>query len=172
MRVSKHLALSLILISAPALANGRDRDPSPTNAADWSAAANSPAPAGPAEAGASGEAGVPALVADAARRNSVPPRLLHGIVMVESGYNCRAHHGPWQGIGQLLPATARSVGVTGSLYDCGNGVEAAARYARIALERAGGDWQGAATLYNQGVFARPRRSAYSARVMRFAAQAI
>ena len=108
------------------------------------------------------------MLTEAAYRNNVPARLLHGIVMVESHYHCGARNGGSLGIGQVKPATARAVGVTGNLLDCRTGLEAAARYLRLTLDRAGGDWTGAATLYNQGVAATPRRSAYSNKVMRFA----
>jgi soluble lytic murein transglycosylase-like protein len=134
-------------------------------------------PAGPAASPSSSQEGqskpsafrgLPGALVAVAIRNHVPPLLLHGILMVESGYNCRARNGPWLGVGQISRQTARSVGVLGNLFDCENGMEAAARYARLALDRAGGDWSGAATLYNRGVNAAPRRSSYSARVMRFA----
>ena len=110
------------------------------------------------------------IVTDAARRPNVPARLLHGIVMAESRYQCGAYNRRTgaSGIGQVLPSTARSVGVYGNLLDCHNGIEAAAGYLHAALERARGDWGGAATLYNRGLGASPSHSGYSNHVMQFA----
>jgi soluble lytic murein transglycosylase-like protein len=155
----------ILAFPTPALAQGPWP---PQRLAETAAEPASPSAPTEAEAKPAGANGLPSSLVDAAMRNHVPPSLLHGIVMVESGYNCRARNGPWQGVGQITRQAAKSVGVFGNLFDCGNGMEAAARYARLALDRAGGDWSGAATLYNQGVNAAPRRSAYSARVMRFA----
>jgi soluble lytic murein transglycosylase-like protein len=157
--------MMILALPTPALAHGPGHLPQPVEI-----------PAEPASSLPSREAGtessaserLPGALVAVAIRNHVPPPLLHGILMVESGYNCRAHNGPWLGVGQISRQTARSVGILGNLFDCENGMEAAARYARLALDRAGGDWSGAATLYNRGVNAAPRRSAYSARVMRFA----
>lgn len=106
-----------------------------------------------------------ALVIAAALQHNLPPRLLHGIVMQESHYDCGAPNG---GIGQVLPTTARGLGVLGDLTDCRVGLEAAARYLHLALERAHGDWQIAATLYNRGLGAAPRPTGYSRSVMRYA----
>jgi soluble lytic murein transglycosylase-like protein len=109
---------------------------------------------------------ITALVMAVAMHNHVPPSLLHGIIMVESRYECGLTSATGaRGIGQVMPATARAVGVTGSLYDCRIGAEAAARYLRLALNQSRGDWEGAATLYNRGVGGRPSHSAYSHKVM-------
>lgn len=110
-----------------------------------------------------------ALVTNAAHRNGVPPRLLHGVVRIESGYRCHAYNrrGNAHGIGQVKPATARSVGVHGSLFNCSTGIEAAARYLRLALARGGSGCAGV-SLYERGVYARPRCTAYGRKVMRMA----
>lgn len=110
------------------------------------------------------------LVTQAAVRHGVPVALAHGIVRAESNYRCgvRASDGLSVGIMQVRPATARSVGVHGSMTNCANSLEAGMRYLRKALARAGGDWTGAATLYNQGIGATPRSSSYARRVIALA----
>jgi soluble lytic murein transglycosylase-like protein len=109
---------------------------------------------------------IAAFVLSIALSNHVPPPLLHGIIMVESRYECGLTSATGaRGIGQVMPSTARGVGVTGNLYDCRIGAEAAARYLRLALNQSRGDWEGAATLYNQGLGSRPRHTSYSHNVM-------
>lgn len=107
------------------------------------------------------------LLAAVAHRDHVPIRLLYGIVMMESGGNCHARNGHAEGIGQVMPRTAHSVGVYGSLYNCRNGLEAAARYLHLALSRGGRGCAGL-SLYNIGIAARPRCSSYGRRVLALA----
>jgi soluble lytic murein transglycosylase-like protein len=115
------------------------------------------------------QSGIHAMVTAAALRNGISPQLLHGVIRQESNYRCNAFNrrGQVHGLGQLKTATARSVGVTGSLYDCSNGVEAAARYLKIAIARGGSGCAGV-SLYERGVYARPSCTAYGRSVMRFA----
>ena len=110
---------------------------------------------------------ISSLVRDAANRNGIPPHILHGVVMVESHYNCKAHNPSGAtGIGQVKPATARSVGITGSLYDCRNGIEAAARYLKLALNTGGGGCAGIG-LYERGIYARPTCTGYGRKVLAY-----
>jgi soluble lytic murein transglycosylase-like protein len=115
------------------------------------------------------QSGIRGMVTAAALRNGISPQLLHGVIRVESNYRCNAFNrrGQVHGLGQLKTATARSVGITGSLYDCSNGVEAAARYLKIAIARGGSGCAGV-SLYERGVFARPSCTAYGRSVMRSA----
>ncbi|MDF2118409.1 lytic transglycosylase domain-containing protein [Roseiarcaceae bacterium H3SJ34-1] len=115
------------------------------------------------------QSGIHGMVTAAALRNGVSPQLLHGVIRVESNYRCNAFNrrGQVHGLGQLKAATARSVGITGSLYDCANGVEAAARYLKIAIARGGSGCAGV-SLYERGVYARPSCTAYGRSVMKFA----
>lgn len=115
------------------------------------------------------QSGVHAMVTAAAVRNGISPHLLHGVIRVESNYRCNAFNrrGQVHGLGQLKTATARSVGITGSLYDCANGVEAAARYLKIAIAKGGSGCAGV-SLYERGVYARPSCTAYGRSVMKFA----
>lgn len=108
---------------------------------------------------------VPAMVTEAAVRHGVPARLAHAVAKAESSYRCNARGlAGEQGVMQVKPATARSVGVTGNLFNCRTGIEAGMRYLKQALVLSGGNWCGAATLYNRGIGARPTRSAYCTRL--------
>lgn len=134
--------------------------------------ASAPAEAAPASrltTRAAPASGIHALVTAAALRNGVPPALLHGVIRKESNYRCNAFNrrGQVHGVGQLKTATARSVGISGSLYDCANGVEAAARYLKLAITRGGAGCAGV-SLYERGVYARPTCSAYGRSVMQMA----
>jgi len=107
-------------------------------------------------------------VTRAALAHGVPPALAHGVVRVESNYRChiRASDGLSSGIMQVRPGTARSVGVRGNLNNCASGLEAGMRYLRQALSAAHGDWCVAASLYNRGVGAGRRCTAYGRKVIR------
>lgn len=113
---------------------------------------------------------VRAIVTEKARKHGVPVALAHGVVKVESGYDCKAVNRSSNATGamQVLPRTARGVGIHGNLKDCRTGVEAGMRYLALALDRADGDWCGAATLYNRGIYARAVRSAYCRKVLTYA----
>lgn len=127
------------------------------------------APVGSARSKKHVPSAVYAMVTEAAHRHGIPPRLLHGIVRIESGYNCHARNRSSRatGIGQVLPRTAHSVGVYGSLTDCSNGIEAAARYLKLALD-AGGYGCAGLSLYERGIAARPVCTSYGRKVMRLA----
>ncbi len=109
-----------------------------------------------------------ALVAAAAARNGVPVHLAFGVIRVESRFDCHARRtGNGEiGIGQINPRTARSVGVVG-IHDCARNIEASMRYLRQAIDRGGAGCAGVA-LYQTGIYARPRCTAYGRRVMHFA----
>jgi soluble lytic murein transglycosylase-like protein len=54
-----------------------------------------------------------AMIARAARAYDVPVSLVHRVVRRESMYNPRARNGPYYGLMQILPQTARSMGYRG-----------------------------------------------------------
>lgn len=82
--------------------------------------------------------GIYAMVTEAARRHGVPPAIAHAVVKTESRYDCHAHSPSGAlGIMQVLPATARGVGVHGPLTDCATGLEAGMRYLRQVLASRG-----------------------------------
>jgi soluble lytic murein transglycosylase-like protein len=69
---------------------------------------------------------------------------------------------------QVLPTTARSMGISGSLFECSTGLQAGMRYLRAALDR-GGDGCAGVSLYQSGIFVRKLRcTAYGRKVMRAA----
>ncbi|MCP1540129.1 lytic transglycosylase domain-containing protein [Methylorubrum extorquens] len=110
---------------------------------------------------------VPAIVSHEAAKAGVPQRIAHAVIKTESGYNCRARNRSGAaGAGQLMPATARSLGVR-NVFDCRQNIAASMRYLRAAINRGGAGCAGV-SLYETGVGARPRCSAYGRRVMRSA----
>src|SRR5215217_375988 len=88
---------------------------------------------------------VRSIVAERALANGVPPRFANAIAHVETRHRCHVTgRAGERGVGQVRPATARSVGIHGNLYDCRTGAEASARYLRLALIKARGNLAGAA----------------------------
>lgn len=157
------------VMAAPAKANGGGHDA-------WEArtfAAAEPQPAKPdkrakrarGEAPASGE--LVGVVRQAAQRHGIPPRWYLAKVQIESRFNCRARsHAGALGIGQVMPRTARGMGYSpASMLNCHTGADAGARYAKMALDKAGGNLMHASTLYLHGVHAKKRSSAYGRMVL-------
>lgn len=107
------------------------------------------------------------IVTQEAQRAGVPVRLGHAIIRIESGGNCHARNRSGaSGAGQLMPATARALGVT-NRFDCRQNISAAMRYLRAAINRGGAGCAGV-SLYQTGIGARPHCSAYGRSVMRVA----
>jgi hypothetical protein len=92
----------------------------------------------------------------------VPVALALAITRYESGGRChmRGRAGE-RGAMQVLPQTARSVGVTGNLYDCATGIEAGLRYLRLAVwMHAQAGWCAVASAYNSGTWRGSRCTHY------------
>ena len=90
----------------------------------------------------------------AALRHGLSPSLLAALVRVESAFNPRAvSHAGAQGLGQLMPATARSLGVSDP-FDPLQNLDGAARYLSAQLRRFG-NVRLALAAYNAG----PHRAA-------------
>jgi soluble lytic murein transglycosylase-like protein len=86
----------------------------------------------------------------AAARNGIDPALLRGLVRQESGFDPSARSGAGAvGLTQLMPATARSLGVTDPT-DPAQALEGGAKYLRQQLDRFGGDVAKALAAYNAG----------------------
>jgi len=110
------------------------------------------------------------MVSASAHRHGVPINIAHAIVKVESNYNCSARSTAGAvGIMQTLPATARGVGVSGSLTNCSTGIEAGMRYLSQIVRKHGTSC-GALSLYERGLYARPRCTGYASKVMRLASR--
>ncbi len=89
------------------------------------------------------------LILRAAAHHQVAPELVKAVILVESGMNPKATSPVGaQGLMQLMPATAKSLGVADS-YDPQDNVFGGARYLRKMLDRFG-DRQLALAAYNAG----------------------
>jgi len=90
------------------------------------------------------------LIDKTAARHHVDPQLVEAIVQVESEGNPHALSSKGaQGLMQLIPATARQLGVQDS-YDPRQNVEGGVSYLRYLLDRFGGDVSLALAGYNAG----------------------
>jgi soluble lytic murein transglycosylase-like protein len=96
-----------------------------------------------------------ALVARYARALQVPPELLHYVIRVESGYNPAARNGPYYGLMQINPDTARTMGYDGppsGLLDPETNLRFAGAYLRGAYIVANGDPEEAYSWYRRGYY--------------------
>lgn len=99
-------------------------------------------------AGGSGQYG--GMVVAAAQRHGLDPALLHGLIQQESGFNPNAGSPAGaQGLAQLMPGTAASLGVTNP-FDPAQSIDGGARYLRRQLDAFGGDVTKALAAYNAG----------------------
>jgi soluble lytic murein transglycosylase-like protein len=90
------------------------------------------------------------MINAAAARHGVPPALLKGLIRAESNFNPNAQSPAGaQGLCQLMPMTARSLGVTNPL-DPKQSIEGGAKYLGQQLKAFGGDVQRALAAYNAG----------------------
>jgi transglycosylase-like protein with SLT domain len=91
-----------------------------------------------------------AMATAAARRHSLDPDLVQAVVAVESGFRPDAVSPKGaQGLMQLMPATARSLGVKDSLDPAAN-LDGGTRHLRTLIERYDGDVKRALAAYNAG----------------------
>lgn len=109
------------------------------------------------------------MVSSAAFRAGVPVHVAHAVVAQESGYRSamRGRAGEW-GIGQIKCQTARGVGFTGpcaQLRDPEVNLTYSMAYLRLALDK-GGEGCSGVSLYNTGIYARARCTAYGRSVVR------
>ena len=89
-------------------------------------------------------------VADAARTHGVDPRLVAAVAARESAWNSAAVSRTGAcGIMQLMPATARYLGV-GNIFDSRENIFAGARYLRTLLDTFNGDLDLTLAAYNAG----------------------
>lgn len=95
-----------------------------------------------------------------AARHGIPSTLLHRVVQRESGYNPAARNGPYYGLMQILPQTARTMGYTGSpsgLLDADTNLHYAGRYLRGAWLVSGGNEDKAVMWYAKGYYYEAKR---------------
>ena len=93
---------------------------------------------------------VRAMAIAAARRHGLDPNLVLAVVGVESDFQPAAvSHKGAQGLMQLMPATARELGVTDAL-DPAQNLDGGTRYLRMLMAQYGGDLGKALAAYNAG----------------------
>ena len=103
-----------------------------------------------AQASASGPIPFKDLIESAARKYGVDPALLAGLVKQESNFNPNARSGVGaQGLTQLMPATARGLGITDPT-DPAQSLEGGAKFLGGLLKQFHGDEKLALAAYNAG----------------------
>jgi soluble lytic murein transglycosylase-like protein len=91
-----------------------------------------------------------ALAAAAARRHALDPELVRAVVSVESGFRRDAVSPKGaQGLMQLMPGTARALGVKDA-FDPAQNLDGGTRHLRALIDRYGGDVKRALAAYNAG----------------------
>jgi soluble lytic murein transglycosylase-like protein len=95
------------------------------------------------------------LIARYAAHHQIPEELLRRVVKRESTFNPAARNGPYWGLMQILPATARTMGYSGSpsgLLDAETNLKYAGRYLRGAYLVADGNHDLAVRYYSRGYY--------------------
>lgn len=90
----------------------------------------------------------------------VPEALIHRVIMRESGYNPTARNGPYMGLMQIHPATARSMGYRGDaegLLDADTNLRYAVKYLRGAYIVGGRNADNAVRHYSRGYYYEAKR---------------
>ncbi|MCB1407452.1 MAG: lytic transglycosylase domain-containing protein [Rhodobacteraceae bacterium] len=94
-------------------------------------------------------------IQQAARDLDIPEALLHRVIQRESDYRADARNGPYWGLMQILPQTARTMGFEGRNADLLNpevNLRYAGRYLRGAWLVSDGDIDEAVTWYARGYY--------------------
>lgn len=100
------------------------------------------------------------LVAKYAHLYDVPESLFHRVIRRESGYNPGARNGPYYGLMQILPQTARTMGYSGpdeGLLDAETNLKYAGKYLRGAWLVARGSQDRAVMWYAKGYYYEAKR---------------
>ena len=100
------------------------------------------------------------LVRKWAKIHDIPESLLHRVIQRESDYNAAARNGPYWGLMQILPQTARGMGFTGApedLLDAETNLEFAGKYLKGAWIVSGGNEDMAVKWYASGYYYEAKR---------------
>lgn len=95
-----------------------------------------------------------------AAQHQIPPSLLHRVIQRKSDYRAHARNGPYYGLMQILPQTARTMGYQGSpqgLLDADTNLQFAGRYLRGAYLVADGNQEEAVQWYARGYYYEAKR---------------
>ena len=89
-------------------------------------------------------------IQDAAAQYQLSPKLIKGVIKAESNYDANAvSPAGAQGLMQLMPGTARDLGVTNS-FDVKQNIDGGVRYLRKMMDMFGGNVRKALSAYNAG----------------------
>jgi soluble lytic murein transglycosylase-like protein len=100
------------------------------------------------------------LIRKWAKIHDIPETLLHRVIQRESDYRATARNGPYYGLMQILPQTARGMGYRGEaagLLDAETNLEYAGRYLKGAWMVARGDEAAAVMWYAKGYYYEAKR---------------
>lgn len=101
-----------------------------------------------------------ALIRKWAKIHDIPESLLHRVIQRESDYNASARHGPYYGLMQILPQTARGMGYRGDpagLLNAETNLEFAGKYLKGAWLVSGGNQDKAVMWYARGYYYEAKR---------------
>lgn len=101
-----------------------------------------------------------ALIRKYAAIHDIPESLLHRVIKRESGYNPGARNGPYYGLMQILPQTARTMGYKGTpegLLDAETNLKYAGKYLRGAWLVSRGSEDRAVSWYAKGYYYEAKR---------------
>jgi soluble lytic murein transglycosylase-like protein len=138
-----------------AAANGGSPSPSATTSTsfgDQLAQASGTQTATTATTTGAGSGSVPyqSQIEAAAAKYGIDPAVLKGLIKQESGFNPNAGSPAGaQGLTQLMPGTAASLGAT-NVHDPAQSIDGGAHYLKMQLDRFGGDYSKALAAYNAG----------------------